>query len=254
MEVTASAIPPEPHRRDLHRNMPLHILFSDDLRQRIQSGEWAAGEQLPTEGDLAEQYGVSRATVRTGMKLLESQRLIYTRQGAGTFVTPLGVQMHAGLQELRSTTETLRQQGLDPVVECYRAQMEPASPAAVRALQLGPEACTFHIERVFRAKGVAIAFTHEELLDGIVPADTAVSDFDGSLFEFLGARDMSPAYADATVQPIYDPELSWNGERSPNGLYLRITQTHYTEAGAPFMLSRIHFVDGRVEFTVMRTS
>ncbi len=248
------AVPLTDRSRNLRPGDPLHLRFADDLKRRLQGGEWQVGQRLPTELELSEQYQISRVTVRTGMKLLESQGLLHTRQGAGTYVTSFGVRMEAGLQELRSLTETLRQQGLDPVVECIRAEEAPASAEAVAALELSPGDLTLHVERVFRARQLPVAFSYEELRPGVLPAGVSSRDLNGSLFELLRQAGNEPAYAAATIRPVHDAALSWSEEKSPNGLYLLVTQIHYSKAGSPISLSTIHFVDGRVEFSVMRTT
>lgn len=58
------------------------------LRQRIDSGEWAADQRLPTEQRLTEQFGVSRTVVREAVSRLKSMGLLTSRQGAGMFVAP----------------------------------------------------------------------------------------------------------------------------------------------------------------------
>lgn len=60
----------------------------DRLRQRILEGEYAAGEMLPGERDLAEQLGVSRLTLRSALAGLESEGLIEKVHGAGNRVLP----------------------------------------------------------------------------------------------------------------------------------------------------------------------
>ena len=53
------------------------------LRRRILSGELAPGDSLPTEGELINQLGVSRETVRVALRLLDAEGLTATRQGRG---------------------------------------------------------------------------------------------------------------------------------------------------------------------------
>ncbi|QHE74594.1 FadR/GntR family transcriptional regulator [Hydrogenophaga sp. PBL-H3] len=58
------------------------------LLQRIESGELAPDERLPTEQRLAEQFGVSRTVVREAVSRLKSIGLLTSRQGSGVFVAP----------------------------------------------------------------------------------------------------------------------------------------------------------------------
>src|SRR5919109_363345 len=63
--------------------------ISDQIRQAIVTGKLPQGERLPPERELAEQFGVSRVTVRDALRGLEAMGLIEVRVGArgGAFVT-----------------------------------------------------------------------------------------------------------------------------------------------------------------------
>ena len=56
------------------------------LKQMIQSGEHAIGARLPPERELAARFAVSRQTVRAALRLLREERLIDSRQGAGSTI------------------------------------------------------------------------------------------------------------------------------------------------------------------------
>jgi GntR family transcriptional repressor for pyruvate dehydrogenase complex len=56
---------------------------ADQLRTFIIDGELAPGARLPTEVQLAKDFGVSRATVREALRVLTAERLIETSKGAG---------------------------------------------------------------------------------------------------------------------------------------------------------------------------
>jgi DNA-binding FadR family transcriptional regulator len=63
--------------------------IADQIRQAIVTGRLSEGERLPPERELAEQFGVSRVTVRDALRALEAMGLIEVRVGArgGAFVT-----------------------------------------------------------------------------------------------------------------------------------------------------------------------
>lgn len=56
------------------------------LREMIQRGELRSGDRLPPERDLAKLFGVSRPTLRAGLRSLSAVGVLQSRQGAGTFV------------------------------------------------------------------------------------------------------------------------------------------------------------------------
>ena len=57
------------------------------LRRRIERGPLKPGERLPTEKQLAEEFGVSRTVVREAMAALRAAGLVEPRQGSGVFVS-----------------------------------------------------------------------------------------------------------------------------------------------------------------------
>lgn len=59
---------------------------AERLRQMISNGELCAGDRLPPERDLAKLLGVSRPTLRSGIRTLTTVGILHSRQGAGTFV------------------------------------------------------------------------------------------------------------------------------------------------------------------------
>lgn len=56
------------------------------LREMIHSGELSAGDKLPPERDLAKILGVSRPTLRAGIRSLSAVGILQSKQGAGTYV------------------------------------------------------------------------------------------------------------------------------------------------------------------------
>jgi len=65
----------------------LYAQVANVLRQRIRSGKWAAGDQLPTLEELEREFHVARVTLRQALNLLEAEGMIWRRRGRGTFVT-----------------------------------------------------------------------------------------------------------------------------------------------------------------------
>lgn len=64
----------------------MHEELQDRLKEYILANKLQAGDPLPTEAQLADQLGVSRAAVREGLRSLESLGLIYSRRGEGRYV------------------------------------------------------------------------------------------------------------------------------------------------------------------------
>lgn len=59
------------------------------LREMIHRGDLRPGDRLPPERDLAKKLGVSRPTLRAGIRTLAAIGVLHSKQGAGTFVTDM---------------------------------------------------------------------------------------------------------------------------------------------------------------------
>lgn len=71
-----------------------HRILYEWLRMRIESGEYQTGQQIPTELELAEQFGYSRQTIRQAISTLEKEGLVQRIRGRGTFVCREGDESH----------------------------------------------------------------------------------------------------------------------------------------------------------------
>lgn len=59
------------------------VLVADQIKQWVVERDLKAGNKLPNEGEMIEQFGVSKGTVREALRILEAQGLIVTKTGPG---------------------------------------------------------------------------------------------------------------------------------------------------------------------------
>jgi GntR family transcriptional regulator len=73
-------------RIDPASDRPVYRQIADHLRQSIDCGDFAPGEQLPSESKLVKDYDVSRVTARRALSVLVSEGLAMAEHGRGWFV------------------------------------------------------------------------------------------------------------------------------------------------------------------------
>ena len=78
---------------DASSPLPLYHQLAEELLAQIRSGRLGAGQKLPSEHALAEQYGVGRPTVRQATDSLIQRGLIVRKRGSGTFVRQVPAQV-----------------------------------------------------------------------------------------------------------------------------------------------------------------
>lgn len=115
--------------------IPLYLQVANHLVERIESGELAAGAQLPTEQELMATYGVSRVTVRQAAAILKQQGRLIVSRGKGKFIT--GRTLTHDLGALRGFYDSLRSQGIEPETRLLEylpdaGTSDPENPAIER--------------------------------------------------------------------------------------------------------------------------
>lgn len=95
MRMTAEAADEPPRRRSVLGASAvrppaarLGVAVVADLVTAVVTGELRPGEVLPPEGDLSQQFGVSRTVIRESVKRIEEKGLVVVAQGRGTTVNP----------------------------------------------------------------------------------------------------------------------------------------------------------------------
>lgn len=74
---------------DLPQKELKYYKLTEDLKEKILSGNYRAGDKLPSENELARSYQISRQTVRKALSILENAGYIYAEHGRGTFCSEL---------------------------------------------------------------------------------------------------------------------------------------------------------------------
>jgi GntR family transcriptional regulator len=104
------------------------------LRERLLTGVFQAGQQLPPEPALCEQFGVSRITLRRAVSDLEQDGLLERVQGRGTYARPQAAAAPGGRGE--GYVEDLRHLTTDTVVKVLEFGEVPAPPRVAERLQV----------------------------------------------------------------------------------------------------------------------
>ncbi|SEO88677.1 DNA-binding transcriptional regulator, FadR family [Salinihabitans flavidus] len=106
-------------KRDAASKADLSAQIAKAIRDAIVSGELIVDSRLPSEAELADQFEVSRPTVREALKRLAAQNLIRTQRGAtgGAFVNRL-TYTDAYAQHITTSTLLLSMNAVDFETAC----------------------------------------------------------------------------------------------------------------------------------------
>ena len=126
-------------------NIPLYIQVKQKITQELMSGNWRAGDLIPSEIELAQSYQVSQGTVRKAIDELSIEKILIRRQGKGTYVTTHDEEQ-IQLRFLRLTSSKGNKEKLESQLQSFE-KMRVNSYVANR-LNLRPGSSVFKIKRV----------------------------------------------------------------------------------------------------------
>jgi len=120
--------------RSLSKDLPTPLYFQlyTLLKSGILDGHYVDGSLLPTEGQLSEEFGVSRITSKRAMDELAREGLVERHRGRGTHVThkTTATPMHAPMVGLLQEVESIGQTSTAITLQCRMAK----PPSKVRQL------------------------------------------------------------------------------------------------------------------------
>ncbi|MCL2535248.1 MAG: GntR family transcriptional regulator [Nocardiaceae bacterium] len=215
-----------------HSRLPKYLGIYDDLRARIDTGEWQSDDALPPQRELAASYGVTIMTLRQALQLLESDGLIETRPGAGTF--PANKRYTYNLLHLSGFADDLRAQGANVETHILASAWEVPPPEVARSLHLGQTEQVLVItrHRVIDTRPSVLQYSYIPRGMGISPDELV----DASLYQVLAQHGYPVASANesitVTTLGAAEAELLARPTLSPAMLSRR---TNVTEDGTPVL-------------------
>ncbi|GEN25775.1 GntR family transcriptional regulator [Halomonas cupida] len=224
---------------------PLYLQLARQLELEIRSGEWRAGEALPSERNLAEALSVSRITARNALDQLAESGLIRRDRGSGTFIRP---SVNQSLTRLVSFSEMLTRRGFTPRSEWLLRDMDwPSSEESLR-LGLSANAQVARLKRLRLADDVVMAVEESCLPVSVLPEPQSVET---SLYKWLEAAGRPITRALQHVTAINaDENLARLADVPAGQALLKITRVGYLADDTPAELTVTYCRTDYYDFTV----
>jgi len=171
---------------DKASSIPYYQQLADLLRREISERE-ARDQvvQLPSENELAERHGITRATVRHALDVLERDGWIYREKGVGSFAAIRRVEHE--LTQLVSTTEDMQRRGWSLTTQVVSLEQTPAAPYVAHSLELPEGVVVYEVCRLRLVDGEPLSLQTAYLPVGLCP-NLEENDLTGSLYYLLETR------------------------------------------------------------------
>jgi len=168
---------------------PLYRQLQRVLRDAINSRLLHQDDAIPPERDLAEDFDISRITVRKAIDGLVSEGLLMRRRGAGTFVAS---RVEKSFSKLSSFSEDMISRGRKPHSEWVSKTSGAVTPEESLSLGLSPGALVYRFLRIRYADGQTMALEQSTIPGYCLPSLDTVG---ASLYEALERTGHRPVRA-----------------------------------------------------------
>ncbi|AQU79793.1 MULTISPECIES: GntR family transcriptional regulator [Planococcus] len=233
-----------------HRALYLQVI--DRMKQDIAAGVYKEKEKLPSEFELSKTLGVSRATLREALRLLEEDNIIIRRHGVGTFVNSKPL-FSSGIEQLTSVSDMIRQAGMEPGAIYLSTLENLSSEEDIKRFHCTADDTVITIERVRTANGDPVVYCIDKVPAAYLPTDF-LGRTESSIFKAIEETgDIHISYAVTFIDPTgYHEEASPILECEPETALLVLKQLHYDEDDRLVLYSKNYFRADKFSFHVVR--
>jgi GntR family transcriptional regulator len=226
--------------------------LQNDLGDLINSSP--KGTKLPSEPELAEQLGVSRATLREAMRTFESQGLLQRKQGLGTFVVGPKTVIDSGLEVLESIETIASRIGLNVSMGDHNIAVVPADEQQADKLGLEQGDPIVDVRRVILAEGSPTAYLIDTLPEDVIDRKVLKNQFSGSVLDLLikqGEPVLSMSKTEISAVHAH-PDVAKALDIQRGDTLLQLEALLYDKDGRPIDYSLSYFLPGHFRLHIIR--
>jgi GntR family transcriptional regulator len=241
------------------RQEPLSRQIKQILIDRIYSGQYPAETRLPAEDDLANEFRVSRATIRSALSTLTEMGLVVRRHGSGTYVTKVP-RIYNPLDQAIDFQILIDSYQLQPAIDQVYCGIEKVTPNIAELLRIPEGSNILEVQKIFTADSQPVIFCAntistslftDELLAQVLESPAILEPF----FPFLdNEMGLHVEYFYARVRPLIAQKCKFHHplplpKSTP---VLEIDEVAYTADGMPIFHTYEYHPENQMRFELVR--
>ncbi|MFX3624679.1 MAG: GntR family transcriptional regulator [Ectobacillus sp.] len=229
----------------------LYLRVIDRIKEDIKNGVYKEKQKLPSEFDLAKELGVSRATLREALRILEEENVVIRRHGVGTFVNAKPL-FSSGIEQLSSITDMIADAGKKPGTIFLSSSITRLTEEEKGKFKSETDLEALTIERVRTADSEPVVYCIDKVPKHIFP-DLSEYKEESLLNIIHKLTNKRITYAVAYIEPLgYHSKISPILECDPETALLVLKQMHYDQSDEPILYSINYFRADKFSFHVLR--
>jgi GntR family transcriptional regulator len=228
---------------------PLFSQLKDILLQKISSGEYQEGTQLPSERQLAETYGISRMTARQALTELVQAGKLYRQQGKGYFVASR--QIENKLDRMFGLVEELVGQNMNCTVELMEKGYVTPPIKAREALRIENDSQVFRLVRRVMVDGAPLSIDYTYLPMNVAYLVEPLDLNKVVIYNYLEKSGYKLVNADQMISAgVLTPPEAHQLARPRGFPVLIIDRTAFVEGRLPLVYSHTLYLSDRYHYTL----
>ena len=230
----------------------IYIRIHDEIKHQIETGVFEVGQRLPSERVMAEQFGVSRMTLRQAVTSLVEEGILTRYVGSGTFVA--SDRVREKMRGTTSFTEIIQNLGKTPSSKVLSYQKTKANEVECDKLQLKKGAQIIRMERIRYADELPICYEVASIPYRLIE-DFAKNDIANHFYDTLAKKKKKIGRSEQIISAkIVNKEIANFLSIKQSSAILALTQiSYYTNSDeTPFEYVLSQYVGERFEFYLER--
>lgn len=229
--------------QDPKNHKPLYDQLRELILNKIVNGEYAVLSQIPSENEFAEQFGVSRITVRQALNQLQLEGYIFKVPGKGTFVSK--PKTFQNISSLQGFAEAMSSAGHEILNRVISAELKQIPMYVVPKLKLPVKANVYEIQRVrlLNRQPVSYELTYLPEHIGLKLKEKAIDLRTTDIFKALEQEcDIPLGHADLSIDAtVADEELAALLQVEIGTPVLRVERLTHDANGQPIDYEYLYF-------------
>ncbi len=191
----------------VEKKQPLHQQIAIDLRRKIQNGTYPEKQLIPKEVDLAQQYQVSRPTIRQAVQTLVDQGFLEKRKHRGTLVKRAKIEQ-AFTHVISSYNQEIDQTGMQPQTKVLVFKTELANAEVQQQLALPVAAKVYKLVRLRYADHTPLVLVTTYLPQTLLPQLAKLDFSQVSLYASLAQLHQTVVHVRRKLEVLVADETS----------------------------------------------